>query len=42
MTKTRTIAAVSTVALLLSTASWMFSPQTTHEIVIAPIHGVQR
>ena len=43
MTKTRTIAAVSAVALLLGAASWMFSsPQASHEIVIAPIHGMQR
>jgi hypothetical protein len=43
MTKTRSIAAVSSLLLLLGASVWLFASKTTHEIVIAPVQqGVQR
>jgi hypothetical protein len=43
MTKTRTIAAASSLILLLGAVAWGFTSRTTHEIVIAPVQqGAQR
>ena len=41
--RNRTIAAVSSLVLLLGASIWVFSsPRAAHEIVIPPVQGVQR
>jgi len=44
MTKTRKIAAITSMMIVLLTAAigWVAAPRASHEIVLAPVHGAQR
>ena len=44
MTKTRKIAAIASMMVVLLTAAtgWVVAPRASHEIVLAPVQGAQR
>jgi hypothetical protein len=42
VTKTQTIAAVSSLLLVLGLIGAFYGTRTSHEIVVAPVHGSQR